>query len=75
MAVSQRPGVAGLATDDLPLDVFELVDSGLEVESLTAGHGMPENGASFSGCYPACCSCGCASCLDLPDGLGGADGK
>jgi hypothetical protein len=32
--------------DDLPLDVFELADRGLEVESLTADHGMDGVGAS-----------------------------
>ena len=30
----------------LPMDVFELAEHGLEVESLTAGHGMTEVGAS-----------------------------
>jgi hypothetical protein len=32
--------------DDLPMDVFELADLDLEVESLTAGHGMESMGAS-----------------------------
>lgn len=61
--------------EDLPLDVFELAESGLEVESLTAGHGIPENGASVgcngynqascTSCYgcgcstPSCNTCGC----------------
>nr|QEO73578.1 hypothetical protein [uncultured bacterium] len=51
---------------NLPVDVFDVVDSGLTVESLTAGHGMAENGASCavgcSGCsgttWDCCCSCG-----------------
>lgn len=35
--------------DDLPMDVFELAERGLTVESLTAGHGMTEGaGASQS---------------------------
>jgi hypothetical protein len=29
-----------LDLDDLPMDVLELTDQGLAVESLTAGHGM-----------------------------------
>ncbi|TDD12916.1 GE37468 family thiazolyl peptide [Nonomuraea diastatica] len=37
------------------MDVFDLADSGLTVESLTAGHGMAENGASWL------CSCVCSS--------------
>jgi hypothetical protein len=32
--------------NDLPVDVFDLSDSGLKFESLTDGHGMPEVGAS-----------------------------
>ncbi|CAM3351849.1 GE37468 family thiazolyl peptide [Kibdelosporangium persicum] len=55
--------------ENLPMDVFDIVDSGLTVESLTAGHGMAENGASCSapgggcsGCsgttWDCCCSCG-----------------
>ncbi|MEV0587108.1 thiomuracin/GE37468 family thiazolyl RiPP peptide [Nonomuraea sp. NPDC050310] len=40
----------------LPLDVFDLADTGLTVESLTAGHGMPENAASGP-CSIGCCSC------------------
>jgi hypothetical protein len=46
--------------ESLPMDVFELVDSGLEVESLTAGHGMLENGASSG--TSGCCSCCCSTC-------------
>lgn len=46
--------------ENLPIDVFDLADSGLTVESLTAGHGMPENGASF--CCVPCTSCCCCSC-------------
>jgi hypothetical protein len=46
--------------DDLPLDVFELVDRGAEikVESLTGGHGMGEMGASTS-CSGVCISTSC----------------
>ena len=32
--------------DDLPMEVFELTDRGLTVETLTAGHGLTEYGAS-----------------------------
>jgi hypothetical protein len=44
---------------DLPLDVFELADPGLTIESLTAGHGMPENAASA---YTSFCICSCSRC-------------
>jgi len=44
---------------DLPLDVFELADPGLTIESLTAGHGMPENAASA---YTNFCLCSCSRC-------------
>lgn len=46
-----------LDVDDLPVDVFDLADTGLTVESLTAGHGMLENGASAC----ACSGCSCSS--------------
>ncbi|MCX2951559.1 thiomuracin/GE37468 family thiazolyl RiPP peptide [Lentzea sp. NEAU-D7] len=46
-----------LNLDDLPMDVFEMADSGMEVESLTAGHGMPEVGASCNCVCGLCCSC------------------
>ncbi|WP_433125497.1 thiomuracin/GE37468 family thiazolyl RiPP peptide [Micromonospora sp. CA-240977] len=42
--------------DDLPLSVFELTDGGLTVESLTAGHGLVENGASWPSCGSSCSS-------------------
>lgn len=42
--------------DDLPMDVFSLTSEGLTVESLTAGHGLPDNGASTNS-DTACCSC------------------
>jgi hypothetical protein len=45
----------GFELADLPMDVFDLADSGLEVESLTAGHGLPENGASATVCSCCCC--------------------
>jgi Thiopeptide-type bacteriocin precursor len=50
MSVDQR---VALDLDDLSMDVFELADQGLEVESLTAGHGMTEMAAS--------CICICSS--------------
>ncbi|MER6002922.1 thiomuracin/GE37468 family thiazolyl RiPP peptide [Nonomuraea angiospora] len=39
------------------MDVFELADDGVAVESLTAGHGTTEVGAS---CNCSCCSCSSA---------------
>ncbi|MER6806339.1 MULTISPECIES: thiomuracin/GE37468 family thiazolyl RiPP peptide [Streptomyces] len=42
--------------DDIPADVFDLADSGLTVESLTAGHGLVENGASWPSCGSSCSS-------------------
>jgi hypothetical protein len=38
--------------DSLAVDVFELVDSGMTVESLTGGHAMTEVAAS---CRCSCC--------------------
>jgi hypothetical protein len=45
---------------DLPMSVFEVEDSGLAVDSLTAGHGMPEVGASTNCFCYICCSCSSA---------------
>lgn len=42
--------------EDIPADVFELADKGLTVESLTQGHGLVENGASFPSCGSSCSS-------------------
>ncbi|MBN9741348.1 GE37468 family thiazolyl peptide [Amycolatopsis sp. A1MSW2902] len=51
--------------DDLPLDVFDLIDSESSVESLTSGHGLTEIGASTcygqSNCCSFCCCAGCGS--------------
>ena len=52
MGVDQR---VALSLEDLPMDVFELGDQGLTVESLTAGHDTPVK-AGF-----CCCFCGCSS--------------
>ena len=41
----------------LPVDVFDLADSGLSVESLTAGHGMADAGASCTTCVCVCSCC------------------
>ena len=46
--------------DELPMDVFELADNGLAVESLTAGHGMTEVGGSCNCFCYICCSCSSA---------------
>lgn len=42
--------------NDVPADVFELADKGLTVESLTAGHGLVENGTSWPSCGSSCSS-------------------
>jgi Thiopeptide-type bacteriocin precursor len=56
MSVSQK---VALDLENLPMDVFELANDGLAVESLTAGHGMVEaNASSNCFCY-ICCSCCC----------------
>jgi len=44
-----------LDLDDLPMDVFELANRGLEVESLTAGHGTTKMATSFGSCICSCC--------------------
>jgi hypothetical protein len=60
MAVDQ---MVALNLDDLPMDVFELADQGMEVESLTAGHGMTQMAASCSPNSSCCCvSCACCCC-------------
>jgi hypothetical protein len=57
MSIDKR---LALDLEDLPMDVFELAENGLTVESLTAGHGMTEIGAScLSGCDCSCPFCGC----------------
>jgi hypothetical protein len=48
---------ATLDLNDLPMDVFELADRGLTVESLTAGHGMTK----FEGRADVCCDVCCQS--------------
>jgi hypothetical protein len=51
-----------LDLEDLPLDVFELADLGLEVESLTAGHGMAGMaGSREAGTTNNSCSCSTSS--------------
>jgi len=57
MSVEQR---VALDLNDLPMDVFELAEEGLVVESLTAGHGMTPVSASPC-CSTYCCSCCCSS--------------
>jgi len=46
--------------DALPMDVFEISESGAAVESLTAGHGMTEVGGSCNCFCYICCSCSSA---------------
>ena len=48
-----------LDLEELPLDVFELAELGLTLESLTAGHGMPDDAASA---YTNFCLCSCSQC-------------
>jgi hypothetical protein len=56
--VPHHDAAAALDLDltDVPMDVFDLADSGLSVQSLTAGHGMVETAAS-AGCCPSFTSC------------------
>lgn len=46
----------------VPMDVFDLADSSLTLESLTAGHGMPENGGSCCGCQCPCVTSSSPAC-------------
>ncbi|RLK59477.1 thiomuracin/GE37468 family thiazolyl RiPP peptide [Actinokineospora cianjurensis] len=46
--------------ENLPMDVFDLGQNGLTIESLTSGHGMVENGASVP--CPSVCSTSTISC-------------
>jgi hypothetical protein len=55
MSVDQ---MVALDLDDLPTDRFELVNEGLEVESLTAGHRAPGIAAFLRCCLCLCCCCG-----------------
>ncbi len=41
--------------NSVPMDVFDLAESGLMVETLTSGHGMIESAASGTNC-PSWCS-------------------
>jgi hypothetical protein len=54
MSVDKR---VALDLDDLPMDVFELANQGLVVESLTAGHGTTQMLASFGAILCSCCCC------------------
>jgi len=57
MSVDTR---VALDLDDLPMDVFELTEQGLAVESLSTGHGM--HPVTVSACSPcSACSCCCSS--------------
>jgi hypothetical protein len=59
MSVDQR---VALDLDDLPMDIFELTNQGLEVESLNPGHGINQNGTSCGVACSCCCLCpGCSS--------------
>jgi hypothetical protein len=57
MSVEQR---VALDLDDLPIDIFELADQGLAVESLTTGHAITKMAAA-SLCPVACSCCCCCS--------------
>ncbi|MFE4668821.1 thiomuracin/GE37468 family thiazolyl RiPP peptide [Streptomyces sp. NPDC056716] len=54
-----------LDVQDLPMDVFDLSGTGLEIETLTTGHGMQEHAAS-TGSMPCSwnSSCCCGNCAD-----------
>ena len=52
MSVEQK---VALGLDDLLMDVFELADEGLVVESLTASHDTTKMAASCV-CFCSCCS-------------------
>jgi len=56
MSVGQK---VALDLNDLPMDVFELTGQGLVVESLTAGHGTTQMGASCGQAEASSCCCLC----------------
>ncbi|WP_188194657.1 thiomuracin/GE37468 family thiazolyl RiPP peptide [Nonomuraea sp. SYSU D8015] len=52
---------------DLPMDVFDLTISGLEVQTLTLGRGLDVVASCLSTrCYPCSGTTGCSSCTDHP---------
>jgi hypothetical protein len=61
---------------DLPMDVFDLTVSGLEVETLTLRPGAEIVASLSTKCYPCSGTTGCASCNgpDYPTYLPGTDG-
>jgi len=50
--------------DDLAIDVFQISEDGLVVESFTEGHGMTETAASPC-CCPRLCSSSCCCCVEV----------
>jgi hypothetical protein len=48
--------------DELAIDVFQIAEDGLEVESFVEGHGMTETAASLCSSHP--CSGSCCCCFD-----------
>lgn len=54
--------------NDLPVDVFDVADAGLRVESLTAGHGMAELAGSQAN-TAACISGSPLNCSHVPPAL------
>ncbi|GAA1774363.1 MULTISPECIES: thiomuracin/GE37468 family thiazolyl RiPP peptide [Streptomonospora] len=65
MADPKRKGKVSEQLDfdlsSVPVDVFDLADQGLTLETLTEGHGLPENGAS-SICNELMCACSSPAC-------------
>ncbi|SEG89473.1 hypothetical protein SAMN05444920_106455 [Nonomuraea solani] len=62
------PPVSTLDFDvhDLPMDVFDLTVSGLEVQTLTLGRGYDIVNGPFTNCHGVSgCVCGCGS-IDKP---------
>lgn len=58
---------SGFDVADLPLDVFEIPESGLTLGSLTEGHGLTPWASSSGICDGACASASCCgSCIPKP---------
>ncbi|MGR6919181.1 thiomuracin/GE37468 family thiazolyl RiPP peptide [[Actinomadura] parvosata] len=58
---------------DLPMDIFDLTVSGLEVETLTLRPGTEIVASLSTKCYPCSGTTGCSSCTDKPHSLPGID--
>ena len=58
--MDREPASLNFQLDDLPVDVFEIDNGGLTLESLTGGHGMTQTGASGPHFSCPCSSCSCS---------------